>query len=76
MGTDSGGGQWGPVEAGSASFTEPRKDPRGHEVSPFGLEVEKMRPGVVKWLRGGILRLRKARTQQPGSLQSIALQRV
>ena len=61
MGTDSGGGQWGPVEAGSASFTEPRKDPRGHEVSPFGLEVEKMRPGVVKWLSGGLLRLRKAR---------------
>ena len=27
---------------------------------PFGLEMEKMRPGVVTWLRGRILRLRKA----------------
>lgn len=32
MGTDWG---VGPVEAGSASFTEPRRGPGGHEVGPL-----------------------------------------
>ena len=34
--------------------------PERSRGGPFGLEVEEMRPGAVKWLRGGILRLRKA----------------
>ena len=32
MGTDWG---WGPVEAGSVSFTEPRGNLGGHEVGPL-----------------------------------------
>ena len=45
---------------GRVSVTQSRGGLGGREGGPFGLEMEKMRPGVVKWLRGRILRLRKA----------------